>query len=119
MKVLFCGSRYFSNYNLIYKVMRAAKNVHGQFTVIHGGAPGADTLAGMAAEELGLECEVHEADWKGRGNRAGPERNQRMADARPHRAYVFRVSDRDSRGTHDMMKRLRAAGIPYVCFNQG
>jgi argininosuccinate synthase len=48
--------------------------------VVSGGAPGVDTWAVEAAEQAGLDAMVHPADWKGRGKRAGYERNVRIVD---------------------------------------
>lgn len=81
--------------------------------VIHGGAGGADSLAGRWARHYGLREEVYPAHWAKHGKAAGPIRNQQMIDeGKPTRAYGFR-SDGESRGTDDMTRRLVAAGIPH------
>ncbi len=51
-------------------------------TILHGGARGADQLAGRIATSLGYAVEVYEADWR-IGKRVGPERNLRMLDSKP------------------------------------
>lgn len=71
MRILITGSRYWSDYD-------AVKNAIMEFasdgdTIIHGCAPGADTIAGQVAKELGLYVEEHPADWS-IGKRAGPMR---------------------------------------------
>jgi hypothetical protein len=74
---------------------------------------GADYFADRAAREFGLEVEPHPAKWGQYGNRAGPIRNQEMADSRPDRAQGFRSAG-ESRGTDDMTRCLVAAGIPHA-----
>jgi hypothetical protein len=48
------------------------------------------------------------ADWKAHGRAAGPIRNQRMIDE--HRPELV-VAAPGGRGTADMVRRARAAGI--------
>jgi hypothetical protein len=84
-------------------------------TVIHGGAPGADTLAHHAATARGLHVEVYPADWQRYGRRAGPIRNEEMAASGLTRARGFRMPGA-SPGSDDMTRRLVAACIPHdVC----
>lgn len=83
----------------------------GVGSVVCGMARGAD-LAGKAwAERWGYPVEQYPADWDGRGNRAGPERNERMASIATH-AVLFRDVG-ESRGTDDMARRLKARGTPH------
>lgn len=49
--------------------------------VVHGGARGADRIAGRIAAELGMEVETHPADWERHGKRAGFVRNAEMVDS--------------------------------------
>lgn len=46
--------------------------------IIHGGAPGADTLAGLWAFKHCVPVTVYRADWKSNGLAAGPIRNELM-----------------------------------------
>jgi hypothetical protein len=56
----------------------------------HGGATGADTLAGAWAAIAGVECVVYKADWKAHGRAAGPIRNAKMlADENPDMVVAF------------------------------
>lgn len=81
--------------------------------VIHGGARGADQIAGIWARHYGLEEIVFPANWAKDGKAAGPIRNQRMIDeGKSTRAYGFRMPG-ESRGTDDMTRRLVADGIPH------
>lgn len=108
MKILVCGGR---NYWKPSNVNRALARVHaerGITQLIHGGAPGADKLAGDWAKEVGVEARVFQADWKGLGKAAGPMRNQRMLDeGQPDAVVAFP----GGAGTLDMVSRAEAAGL--------
>lgn len=81
--------------------------------VIHGGADGADSLAGMAAAKRGLQVEVYRAKWFEYGKAAGPIRNQQMIDdGKPTVARGYRRGFH-SPGTDDMTRRLERADIPH------
>jgi len=85
--------------------------------VIHGGAKGADTLAARSADNQGVTAEAYPADWGTHGKAAGPIRNQQMIDdAKPDVCWAFVDKPlAESRGTADMVRRARKAGIPtYV-----
>lgn len=86
-----------------------------QFTLVHGGAPGADNMAAYAAEELAthgwdIEIEEHPANWKQLGNYAGPARNKEMVDSGADVCLVFRRNK--SRGTTNCIEEVEKAGIP-------
>lgn len=70
--------------------------------VIHGGARGADWLAGEVAKALGYQVFVFHAGWEGLGKSAGPIRNQAVANAAD---YCIALPGGD--GTSDMVKRMR------------
>lgn len=108
-RVLVCGSRHWTDREAIRR--RLAAYPPGT-VIIHGGCRGADGLAFSVARELGFAVEVFPADWT-QGPRAGPERNARMlAEGRPTEALAFAPDLSASRGTADMVRRLKAAGVP-------
>lgn len=77
--------------------------------IIHGAYRGADSLADYWARENRIEPVPFPADWKSRGSRAGPDRNQRMInEGRPDLVVAFP----GGKGTADMIRCARAAGIP-------
>jgi hypothetical protein len=82
--------------------------------IIHGGASGADRLAGEWAASRGIPVEVHPADWQKYGRAAGPIRNQQMIDRKPDMVVAFP----GGRGTADMVRRVRMAGIELVVVEQ-
>jgi len=110
VKVLVCGGRNFNDYTRLFVALRVAEQFHGKITeIIHGGASGADTLAGQYAALWGIPCTVFPADWKTHGRAAGPIRNALMLEqGAPDRV----VAMPGGRGTQDMVKKAKAAGIP-------
>lgn len=77
-------------------------------TLVHGGASGADSLAADVAARAGWRIEEHPADWGTHGRAAGPIRNQHMASLGADLLIAFP----GGRGTADMVRRARKAGIP-------
>ncbi|KKL09598.1 hypothetical protein LCGC14_2564270, partial [marine sediment metagenome] len=78
--------------------------------IIEGGARGADKIAREIAIELEIDVMEYPAEWDKYGEGAGPIRNQQMLDeAYPNLVLAFPLPD--SRGTWDMIRRARAAGI--------
>ena len=75
--------------------------------VIHGGATGADALADRVAREFGITVRVFPAEWTRYGRSAGPRRNSEILAFGPDLVIAFP----GDRGTADMVRRARAAGI--------
>lgn len=80
-------------------------------TIVHGDAPGADTIAARLAVAWGMEIEPHPAYWQQLGRGAGPRRNTEMVAAGADVCLTFATST-GSRGTLDCARKARAAGIP-------
>ncbi|WP_068458962.1 DUF2493 domain-containing protein [Hyphomicrobium sulfonivorans] len=107
MRVLVCGGRDFSDAAAVSRELDALA-LSGPLTLIEGGAFGADRLARLWALRKGLEVVTFPANWKLHGKAAGPLRNQEMLDAgRPDLVVAFV----GGRGTADMVRRARAAGV--------
>ncbi|CAN1722779.1 DUF2493 domain-containing protein [Hyphomicrobium sp. 1Nfss2.1] len=106
--VLVCGGRAFRD---VVWLRSALDRLHVEVPfarVIAGGACGADTLAAEWAVSRGIPADVFMADWEGLGRKAGPIRNQRMLDeGKPDLVVAFP----GGRGTADMVRRARDAGI--------
>jgi predicted Rossmann-fold nucleotide-binding protein len=108
MKVLVCGGRDFADFAMLSEEMMRLLAERDVDAIIHGGARGADSMAGEFANATGIEEIVFPADWKKYGRRAGPIRNQQMLDeGKPDLVVAFP----GGRGTADMVERARAAGI--------
>jgi hypothetical protein len=115
MKVLVCGPRIWLDQKPIQAVL--ATFPKGTI-VVHGGARGADIIAGFAAEILGFEVRAYpvnhslDGPWPG----AGPRRNIRMLKAEhPCKrdgcfidvGLAFKLDDVISRGTGHMASIMR------------
>jgi hypothetical protein len=114
MRVLVTGGRSFSNRSLLFATLDRLHADHAFTTLIHGGASGADRLAGEWAVSRGIPVEVYPADWQKYGRAAGPIRNQRMIAERPAMVVAFP----GGRGTADMVRRVRQAGVELIVVEQ-
>jgi hypothetical protein len=86
-------------------------------TIIHGGARGADQLAGTIAELWRWPVEVYEADWDKHGKGAGPIRNKQMLDeGKPDLILAFPMLV--SKGTWDMIRQGVRAGVEVRIFSK-
>lgn len=111
-RVLVCGGRDFDDQAAVFGALECHA-VPGQDSIIQGGAPGADRLAREWCHQSLCQYENYPADWKTHGRAAGPIRNQQMIDeGRPTKVVAFP----GGRGTADMVRRARAAGIPVFEF---
>lgn len=113
MRVLVTGSREWTD---SYRLTRALAEVHTRgdedVTLVHGGAKGADFLAGEIARSWGWRVEVHPARWDEHGRGAGPIRNQEMVDAGADVCVAFFKEGEANRGTRDCATKAKVAGIP-------
>ena len=110
IRVLICGDRYWQDKASIRKVI---DSLPPGATVIHGAAPGADSIAWDCAVERRLTVLTFPAQWSEYGKAAGRIRNQQMLDeGRPDRVVWFHPNLSQSRGTRDMLERARKANIP-------
>jgi len=107
MRVIVCGSRKWSNAAAVYGRIT---ELPSDTTIIEGNASGADRLAAQAARALGMSWESYSPAWIIHGRRAGVIRNQQMLDLGADLVLAF--WDGRSRGTADMIRRAKAAGVP-------
>jgi hypothetical protein len=78
-RILITGSRDWTDLAVIRNaILSESIKTSEQVTVVHGGARGADFLAGRVADELKLDVEVYKADWDTYGKAAGFIRNDKM-----------------------------------------
>lgn len=116
LRILVTGSRNWTDRDAIWAAIRAAglrAEVHPQeTTVVHGAAPGADTLAADVAREFGCDVEAHPADWETHGKAAGPIRNAAMVALGADVCLAFLHGS--SRGTRNCMALAEKAGIPVI-----
>lgn len=106
-RVLVCGGRDFNDKEAVFRALDKLHSTGRVVLVIHGAAPGADSLAAQWAQEHGIRCTACPADWKTHGKRAGPLRNSHMLTLKPDGVVAFP----GGRGTMDMIKQAEAAGV--------
>jgi cysteine synthase len=111
-RILVCGGRAYADRAAVFGALDRLKAVHGDLTVVQGGATGADALArAWCAAQPGIHMINEPADWRAHGRAAGPIRNQRMIDQ--HKPDVV-LAFTGGRGTADMIRRAERGDIPVV-----
>lgn len=121
MKVLVCGGRDFIDQELVIDVLMDIDKNFGVSGIIHGGCRGADWFAHEWVCEgipkiYRTPEKIFKADWKTHGKAAGPIRNQQMLDeGKPDLVLAFA----GGRGTDDMCRRAREAGVEVRRFWPG
>ena len=108
LRIIYCGGRDYDDQWTVRTYVDAFRL--GAIVVVHGGARGADALVAEAAGAKGHPIEVFHADWDTHGKAAGPIRNQQMLDA----GADFVIAFPGGRGTADMVRRAREAGVPVI-----
>lgn len=107
MRVIIAGARCCNHYHVVCQAVHDSG--FDITTVVSGCAVGVDTLGERYADEHGIPCERHPADWKKYGRAAGHIRNHEMAlcaDA------LIAILMGESRGTRNMIQQAREAGLP-------
>lgn len=111
MRVIVCGGRDYSDGDRVSAVLHKLNVEAGIDLLIEGGAKGADYLAHVWACMAGVPTERFEADWENQGSFAGPARNTRMlTEGQPDLVIAFP----GGRGTADMVRKARRAGVEVV-----
>lgn len=126
LRVLVTGSRDWPNDDSIEGVLKGlltelvlSNEFDTGITLVHGGCPtGADKIAHDYFAGLSdmlptlYMIEVHRADWKAHGKRAGFIRNKEMVDMGANLCVAF-IKDQ-SRGASMTLDLAQKAGIPCV-----
>jgi hypothetical protein len=108
LKILVCGGRDFSDYSLVREVLG---RFEGPVELAHGGARGADSLAGAYAISCGWTVRSFPADWAKHGKSAGPIRNaQMLREFTPDLVVAFP----GGKGTAHMVGISRKAGVEVL-----
>lgn len=121
-RVIVCGGRDYDDRWRMRIGLDRLRAKHPDLHLVVGYDPsnldfqGADQLAYEWAKEEGVPVQCFPAEWgaygrRGRGDPAGPIRNQRMLDeGKPHAVVALP----GGRGTRDMTARAEAAGVKVV-----
>ena len=128
MKILVCGGRGYDDFAKVFNTLDQYQDRYGPLTIIQGAAKtGADkwarewtyrqskvTLIDVPAAWSDLSHRVSRikrlADGTLYDTAAGPRRNAEMLDEKPDIILAFP----GGKGTADMTKRAKAAGIPVI-----
>lgn len=118
-RILVTGSRHWSNEtavrNALTNTLRVLDVPAARAVLVHGDAPGLDTIAAKVAWSLGMAVEAHPAKWSEHGRAAGPIRNAEMVAAGADVCLAFPLGGPSgSRGTYNCLRAAREAGIPTL-----
>lgn len=109
MRILVTGGRDFNGREALFAVL---DRLHGESPitmVIHGGARGADAIAGEWARTNAVSENVFKPDWS-KGKFAGLQRNGDMLAEQPDLV----VAAPGGKGTADMVAKARKKGFKIV-----
>lgn len=108
MRVLACGSRAWTNYESIARVLAQFPR---ETVFMHGGATGADSQVARYIREANLPCEVYLPAYGAVQDYSAPiMRNLFMLELQPDRVVAF--WDGRSPGTGFVLREARRRGIP-------
>lgn len=108
MKILICGDRKWINIEII---KRRLLKLPSNSIIIEGGCDGVDLLARAIALDISLEVVEFPAAWGKYGKSAGPKRNIKMLDTKPHLLIAFHNDIKNSKGTKHIVGEARKRGI--------
>lgn len=107
LRLIVAGGRDYSDAKAVFAVLDRIHAKRGIAEIIHGAAPGADTLADEWGKARGVKRTPCEANWTGLGKAAGPIRNRHMLTLKPDGVVLFP----GGRGTADMRKAALEVGV--------
>jgi len=109
MKILVTGGRDFTGREALFNVLDRLHAENPVTMIIHGGAKGADALAGEWAKARGVSENVLKPDWS-KGRHAGLQRNGDMLEEKPDLV----VAAPGGKGTADMVAKARRKGFRII-----
>ena len=117
IRILITGSRNFDDFNMMRSALEDVLDCYPEyspkdFIVVHGNARGADKISGYIAQQLGMQVEVHNAQWNVHGKRAGIIRNIQMVNNGADICLAFPLGS--SRGTRHCMELSQQENIPTI-----
>jgi hypothetical protein len=104
-KIAVIGSRAFTKYDLLKKVL----DTYPKFILISGSAKGADRLSEQYADEKGYQKIIIKPDWRKHKKGAGLRRNAEIVKIADE-LIAFKVGN--SRGTCHSIELAKKKGIP-------
>jgi len=115
-RIIVTGGRDYAYQAMVFGALDMQAEANVIDAIIQGDCPtGADALARKWAIVNNHHLERYPAEWRKHGKAAGPIRNQQMIDeGRPTMVFAFP----GGRGTADMVRRAKAAGVPVHHFGE-
>ena len=102
--------------HFIYQALLVIVDTPSEYTIFHGGAPGADQIASIFCRETGTQEVIVTANWHIHGRAAGPIRNTRMLSLAGLDAHVLAFPKKQSKGTIDCMDKAKRMGMKVSVF---
>ena len=110
-----CGGRDYADRAYLFRRLDEIDADRGIAVVISGTASGADTFGEEWAAARGREVERYPALWHRHGRAAGPIRNRQMlVEGRADLVIAFHPDIARSKGTADMVRQARKAGVEVI-----
>src|SRR5574340_359283 len=113
-KVLVTGSRTWHDEGRLFATLDALAAQEPIDRIVEGCAQGADQAAERWATARAIPNAHYPAEWRRYGRAAGPIRNRAMLTEQPDLVVAFHPDLVTSRGTADMVRAARRAGVPVV-----
>jgi predicted Rossmann fold nucleotide-binding protein DprA/Smf involved in DNA uptake len=112
MKVGIVGSRSFSNFGILQKIM--TEHLKPGDIVVSGGASGTDSLAEEIAKTNGFKTHIYLPNWKIYGKSAGFIRNKQIVD---NSDYIIAMWNGSSKGTKHSIDLAKSQGKTVFVYN--
>lgn len=113
MKLIVAGGRDYEDQAIIDFVLNGIHATYGITEIVSGGCKGVDECGEVWAEKKNIPVKHFIPDWVASGKRAGPLRNQEMAEYADG-CIVFP----GGRGTNDMADRAQFRRMEFWDFRQ-
>lgn len=98
------GGRDYKDGKRVWQVLDTLRKEIGEFFLVNGDAPGADTLTTKWCEARGVDYRLFPAAWECFGAAAGPKRNKEMRDFGLDYLIAFPPGPKPNSGTRGMVK---------------
>ena len=94
----------------VWSVLDRTRAKHGNMVLVHGGAPGIETVAAKWAEARSVDQVIVRPDWKAHGRAAPFRRNDDLLNLLPKGIVAFPGSGI----TNNLVDKARQMGIPVL-----
>lgn len=118
MRIVVCGSRKWTDRDLLFQKLDEVTNTvtdSPHFTIVHGGAIGADRMADEWARSRQMPTEEYLPEWTIYGRSAAFVRNIAMLDSKPDVVVAFHRNN--SPGTKHMINNAIKRKLNLVVVN--